>query len=161
MTLLSHEAVLRCAEDAGARIHTSGRVTVADGGISGAGAQFVHRFAARLEQEIQAQAPQSSFEDADAYWRHVLAHRMPQWEEVSRLTTMLYGFYARSTEGYRSVREFAEEDKRPYGNKSTADAIAFNLGWDFQRRLTRERLPDWVAQEAMALHEAVLAELPA
>lgn len=93
----------------------------------------------------------------DEYWKTILKRRMPFRDEVLRLTTALHGFYARHGESF-SLREFWES-KRPYGNKDVAASIAFNLGWDFERRLCQEALPEWVAEEALKVHAAVGAQL--
>jgi len=99
----------------------------------------------------------------ERYWKEAMAHRMPFDDEVARLLTAIKGFYYEDgcdSYGQKSLIDF-HHSKRPYGNKSVAESIAFNLGWDWRRRLTGDNggLPDWVEDEAMKLHWQVLEEI--
>lgn len=95
---------------------------------------------------------------SDTYWTDVLAHRMPEGYEVERLETVLYGFFARQDE-YDNIRDFHQYAKRPYGNKNVAASIAFNLGWDWERRLCTEPVPEEVERQAKRLHQLVGEQL--
>jgi hypothetical protein len=158
---MEEQQVLRVAQEAGARVHPKGRVTVADDGISGAAAKFIPAFAKQIIAAHTASAASSLAEDA--YWQQAMAQRMPLVDEVARLETVLYGFYCRqlgSEDAECSVQEFFDS-KRPYGNKDIAESIAYNLGWDFERRLQHMQMPDWVRAEAEKLHAAVWASVEA
>lgn len=91
--------------------------------------------------------------ETSPYWCNAIVRRMPFRDEVVRLTTVLYGFFARQSE-ISDIVEFWSS-KRPYGNKHIAGSIAFNLGWDTERRLCKEALPDFVEREALRLHQEV------
>ena len=92
---------------------------------------------------------------------------MSSKDGVTRLTTVLLGFlyrhneYAKATDQVFDIMTPAEfwDSKRPYGNKDVAASIAFNLGWDNQRVLMKERLPEFVEEEAYKLHYLVREEL--
>lgn len=92
--------------------------------------------------------------ERDAYWLDVLKHRMPPRDEVSRLVTVLYGMRAQSSHPDQDILDFWS-DARPYGNKDIPASIAFNLGWDYRRRLCTEGMPEFMANEAFKLHDAV------
>jgi hypothetical protein len=96
-------------------------------------------------------------EDDETYWRTAMSRRMSQDEEVTRLCTVLRGFFTNNDDGFTDIVEFWERAKRPYGAKNVAHSIAFNLGWDWQRRLCTKPMPTWADDEAMSLH-AMLGE---
>lgn len=101
------------------------------------------------------------------YWADVLKNRMSSKEEVTRLTTVLLGFLYRHNEYAKATNQVFDimtpvefwDSKRPYGNKDVAASIAFNLGWDTQRVLMKEILPEFVEEEAYKLHDLVKEEL--
>lgn len=97
-----------------------------------------------------------------AYWERALKYRYPVADEVTRLVTALYGFFHRQdpeTSTYEAnIRDFVRS-KYPWGIKAKAESIAFNLGWDPQRRLCREELPKNIEVEAMKLYDLVVAEI--
>ena len=102
--------------------------------------------------------------DADStaeplYWRARMAERMSKRDEVSRLVTVLKGFYLDERGRYATLGEFYHNAKRPYGNKGVEESIAFNLGWDRDRVLCESAMPAWVEAEAMELHRLVGEEI--
>lgn len=94
-------------------------------------------------------------EENDTYWRDAMSRRMDRYDETTRLTTALRGFYSADDEGHRTLWDFWRYAKRPYGNKGVEDSIAFNLGWDWKRVLIRNAMPEWVKAEAEAIHRLV------
>lgn len=100
-----------------------------------------------------------SYKSENPYWEEVMSKRTEFRDEVTRLTTILYGFYYQNDE--EECHNILDHwgSKRPYGNKDVAASIAFNLGWDYQRRLCTEHMPKWVEEEAMMLHETVYLNL--
>lgn len=121
------------------------------GGLSGAEGKIVSVMKAK-EKEQKA-AAQTNCEGLDEYWQLAMKRRMPFIDEVDRLLTVLRGFHSESTEQIDLLDFY--DGKRPYGNKDVPASIAFNLGWDFERRLCREAVPAFVAEEAIKLHMAV------
>jgi hypothetical protein len=101
-----------------------------------------------MSAETQKHEPQPE------YWLKMMSNRYPANDEANRLYTVLYGFYARQDE-YTSILSFYNEAKRPYGNKDVAASIAYNLGWDSDRLLMYQGVPDDVAREAMDVHRRV------
>ena len=108
------------------------------------------------------------FETHDAYWEDIMANRrMPLDDEVTRLTSALYGFLYRHNEYSRVAnREYDIMDpiefwdsKRPYGNKNNDMAIAYNLGWDYKRLMVTSILPEFVKVETQKLHALVKEEI--
>ena len=101
------------------------------------------------------------------YWEEAMKYRMDERCEVTRLTTVLKGFLYRHNEWAKETDQPYElmtpeefwDSKRPYGNKDIPASIAFNLGWDYKRKLTTERMPEWVENVAWDLHEKVLKEI--
>ncbi|MDK2600490.1 hypothetical protein QO179_23620 [Bacillus stercoris] len=97
------------------------------------------------------------------YWGLSMRRRMPMDDELTRLESILYGFlyrhnsYAVQNNLSSEVMTLSEfiNSKRPYGNKDIASSIAFNLGWDNERRLTTEEIPRSVEYQAMNLHYAL------
>lgn len=100
------------------------------------------------------QSKADAAKERDAYWLDVLKHRMPLRDEVSRLVTILYGMRAQSSHPDQDILDFWG-DTRPYGNKDIPASIAFTLGWDYRRRLCTEGMPEFIADEAFRLHDAV------
>lgn len=113
-----------------------------------------YRDAQALVQEQPA--PNGAVKRGD-YWQKAMSRRMPFCFEADRLETVIHGFFARQTEE-TDILEFWDS-KRPYGNKCIEASIAYNLGWDYERRLCHEYMPEWVEAEAMKLHAAVFEEL--
>lgn len=97
------------------------------------------------------------------YWAEVMQRRMSKRDEVTRLLTVLRGFYldqGPAQVGYDfPLREYIRSAIRPYGSKNVAASIAFNLGWDYERRLCTSPMPAEVENAAMELHEAVVERL--
>lgn len=100
------------------------------------------------------------------YWKDVNSKRQDTSYEVSRLVSILKGFYLEDCFHYqktptkKGLVEF-QDSKRPYGNKDVEASIAFNLGWDWARVLCwdMEQMPDFMVKEAEKLHALVLEEL--
>lgn len=100
------------------------------------------------------------------YWEEAMEIRMNIREEVDRLETVLLGHlylnneYAKKVVG-QDVMEPLEfwDSKRPYGNKNIENSIAFNLGWDYKRVLTKEVMPEWVKDEARKVHDLLRRQL--
>jgi hypothetical protein len=96
----------------------------------------------------------------EVYWRRCMAQRGDRRDEVSRLVTALYGFYAQQSQeasDYEPTLLGFLKGKRPWGNKNVAASIAFTLGWDTGGLLSRDdRLPDFVEHEASVLFTEVL-----
>lgn len=97
------------------------------------------------------------------YWEQAMHRRMPKHDEVTRLLTVLRGFYLAQGPAHVSTDkpliDFATNSDRPYGTKDISESIAFNLGWDHERRLTHSRIPDWVRAYAAELHAMVIDRL--
>ena len=92
-------------------------------------------------------------EDNLKYWKENLVRRMPEFDELCRLERTLMGFHPQ-TESCRKkylLRLISEiDDSRPFGTKCVEESVAFQLGWDWQRRLCSVHLiaPDFVKIEA-------------
>lgn len=103
----------------------------------------------------------------EEYWQEVMKNRMPIDDEVTRLKTALMGFmyshneYSKESNRHYDIMDILEfwDSKRPYGNKSIENSIAYNLGWDRDRLLITSMLPEWVKDEAMKLHELVKEDI--
>lgn len=91
------------------------------------------------------------------YWQDAMSRRMPFEDEVTRLRTVLSGFHYQYANAGTLADTWASD--RPYGDKNIPASIAFNLGWDYARRLCLKPMPEWVEAKAMELHNAVLASL--
>lgn len=103
----------------------------------------------------------------ETYWQDILKNRrMSIKDEAYRLSHVLYGHlynhnrYAEISgrNDFMDVFDFWDS-KRPYGNKDIEASIVFQLGWDHERRLTENRLPEFVRDEARKLHVLVKEEL--
>lgn len=103
---------------------------------------------------VTRQRAADSEKERETYWLDALKHRMPRRDEVTRLVTVLHGMRSQYGDPAQDILDFWSEN-RPYGNKDIPASIAFNLGWDYRRRLCTEHMPEWVANEAFQLHEAV------
>lgn len=97
------------------------------------------------------------------YWAGIMQRRMSKRDEVTRLLTVLRGFYldqGPTHVGYDfTLLNYGLCADRPYGSKNVAASIAFNLGWDYERRLCTSPMPSEVENAAMELHEAVIERL--
>lgn len=111
------------------------------------------------------EVPKMTEEENNIYWGKRMEQRMDEYWEIVRLVTVLKSFYYQEKEyegdsfQYDSLSDFLENAKRPYGTKVTDDCIAFNLGWDRDRMLTRNPLPDWVREETQRLNSLVMKDL--
>ncbi len=97
-------------------------------------------------------------ESSDSYWQDVLQRRMPLVDEVTRLGYVARAFFSEDQE-YDNVLDFISSAKRPFGNKDVPQSIAYVLGWDYQRKLTSEDIPDCVSAEAMKVYYALCVKL--
>lgn len=105
--------------------------------------------------------------EKETYWEEAMQRRMNTREEVHRLIMTLKGYlyeqneYAKRIENQLAIHTPIEfwETKRPYGNKDIPASIAFHLGWDNERKLTKERLPEFIEEKAMEIHQLVLVNL--
>lgn len=109
-----------------------------------------------------------SIEYHEEYWRDIMLNRrMPIEDEVTRLTSALFGFLYRENEYNNLTGRYSDimtpieywDSKRPYGNKDVDASIAYNLGWDHMRLMTTSALPEFVIKETEKLHNLVLEEL--
>jgi hypothetical protein len=107
-----------------------------------------------VAQDATTARPDDS-DEKDRYWRDAMSRRMDTWEETTRLCTVLRGFFVYDSERFPDLINFWQHASRPYGNKSVEESIAYNLGWDWQRRLCTSPMPAWVEKEALHLHQLV------
>lgn len=101
----------------------------------------------------------------DEYWQLASSNRMDEFWEIVRLETVLKGFYYDEIQfghnDYENIVDFCENAKRPFGNKSIDQSIAFNLGWDNKRMLCVDLmgLPKVLVDEAAKLRERLIQHL--
>ena len=93
------------------------------------------------------------------YWHERMAERMPLFDEVARLVTVLKGFYLDEQRDFATLLDFYRDSERPYGNKNVEQSVAFNLGWDRDRVLREHAMPGWVEANARELHRLVGAKV--
>lgn len=94
---------------------------------------------------------------------------MSENDEVTRLITVLKGFFCehiagsgycpKDRETYLQDLISFHNDERPYGNKSIAQSIIFNLGWDYKRQMCFYQIPDFLEDIGDHLHQRVLETL--
>ena len=58
-----------------------------------------------------------------------------------------------------SLLEWIENSERPYGHSNIEESIAFRLGWDPLRLLTKRNLPEWVGKKALSVHYRLIRKL--
>lgn len=103
------------------------------------------------------------------YWTYAMSHRQPHADELIRLEMILRGYYHAlnsEAQAQTGITDFAHgcisgqsDQSRPFGNKNIPQSIIFNLGWDYDRRLTTTTEPQWVTNEAWMLYYALLHKL--
>ncbi len=104
-------------------------------------------------------APVAAADPLEAYWHERMAERMPLFDEVARLVTVLKGFYLDEQRDFATLLDFYSNAERPYGNKNVEQSIAFNLGWDRDRVLREHAMPEWVEANARELHRLAGAKV--